>query len=577
MSGRGRRAVLPPAGHRVEPPLAPDGLVVTVVNKAGYDKEFNFAGLPAAEPMQRSLARVFAAQSRHWTSHQSAVGYWRALEAFARFLAELDHPPRDLDELTPAMLKRWRQRHVHTNTGRISMSLVRPLLSRDPRLGAGPVAEELARRIPEPSSSKQSYGEKERQRVLLAARREFRAAWMRIRENTDVLESWRAGQLIAGTQDWRLGQLLDHVARNGDVPRITRRVGGPRVAHPGLLGGGSPERTWGRLFLMRSELTALAVLLTDRFGWNLSVYNRMPAPTAMPSAAEPTTVTYQVTVEKRRGGAGRWFSTENITDAGADSDGRLITQALQATTHGRALAATLAPGVDLLMTARTRQVGRRREDWDAPQPVGPLVFGVPGDDVKRWVRRHKLNGSPFQRIRRTTVTREGRPLQHSPGTHESVYLLPDQQVQRASQRVFAEGAREALGQARSVVFAGSLADAADPAHRETATADCSDESRSPWPSADGNCAADFLLCLACRNAHVHPGHHPRLAHLHQQVLSLRSVLPEAVWQEQWSEHLPRLEDLRSKIGPVAWSAALSRVDTTDRAVVNMLVKGELAP
>lgn len=79
------------------------------------------------------------------------------------------------------------------------------------------------------------------------------------------------------------------------------------------------------------ELTALAVLLTDEFGWNLSVYDRMSAPVATPSARETVTVTYQVQVEKRRRGGGRWFSTENITDSGADSPGRLITWALEAT------------------------------------------------------------------------------------------------------------------------------------------------------------------------------------------------------------------------------------------------------
>ncbi|MFD0328235.1 hypothetical protein ACFQZC_08440 [Streptacidiphilus monticola] len=47
-------------------------------------------------------------------------------------------------------------------------------------------------------------------------------------------------------------------------------------------------------------------------------------------------------MEKRRRGANRWFSTEYITDSGADSPGRLITQALEATRHARVLAGQLA-------------------------------------------------------------------------------------------------------------------------------------------------------------------------------------------------------------------------------------------
>lgn len=61
MSRRGHRAALPPAGHRTEPPLGPDGLVVTAINKAGLTREFDFAELPVPEPLQRSLARLFAA------------------------------------------------------------------------------------------------------------------------------------------------------------------------------------------------------------------------------------------------------------------------------------------------------------------------------------------------------------------------------------------------------------------------------------------------------------------------------------------------------------------------------------
>ncbi|WP_329143146.1 hypothetical protein OIU91_05115 [Streptomyces sp. NBC_01456] len=242
------------------------------------------------------------------------------------------------------------------------------------------------------------------------------------------------------------------------------------------------------------------MLLTDRFGWNLSVYDRMPAPTTAPSAGEMVSVTYQVQVEKRRSGGGRWFSTENITDSGASSPGRLITHALEATAHGRALASRLTPGTDLLMTARSYLLKQEHLDLDRPAPVGPLSFGVSESTVQWWARGHGLAGSPFQRARRTTVTEEGRPLQHSQGTHESVYVLPDQRVQRASREVFEAGALEALEQAQAAVFGGQITDSPDREHQETATADCEDEESSPWPAPGGDCGADFLLCLACPNS-----------------------------------------------------------------------------
>ncbi|MFH8342469.1 hypothetical protein [Streptomyces sp. AM6-12] len=549
--------------------------MVTVTNKAGFKKEYDFAELPVPGPMQRSLARVFAHRSRGWTSHGTARSNWIKLGYFADFLSALGSPPDDLDSLTAAIMQSWRDGLINTNSGKGTLRSVRNLLQGDPRLAAGPVAEELARRIPAPTPTKQSYEQGERDRVVQAAQRQFRSAWLRIGENTRLLNAWRAGDLPEGAREWRLGKVLDHLARTGDVPRTLHPGGHASVTNRGLLGGKGVD-AWGRLFLSRGELTSLAVLLTDRFGWNLSVYDRIPAPTTAPSVGETVSVTYQVQVEKRRRGGGRWFSTENITDSGADSSGRLITQALEATAHGRALANSLVPGRDLLMVARSYNLEQEHLDLDRPAPVGPLSFGVSESMIQYWARGHGLSGSPFQRARRTTVTNEGRPLQHSQGTHESVYVLPDQRIQRASRDVFEAGALEAFEQAKAAVFGGQIADNPDQQHQETATADCEDETSSPWPASGGGCGADFLLCLACPNAHVHPGHHPRLAHLHEQILSLRSVLDDRTFHERWRDHQLRLEDLRYRVGPAAWKAALAHVNDTDRTIVQFLVKEDLA-
>jgi hypothetical protein len=550
---------------------------VTVINKGGHARVFDFGDLTVPVPMQRSLASAFAAQSRTWTGHASANSYWNSVQAFGRFLGEQGHPVQDLDELTSATLRLWRNNQKKTAGGQHSMMQVRTLLKRDRRLADGPAAEELARRVPARRSGKQSYEGPERERMVLAAERQFRAALLRIRENNALLKRWRAGEFTEQSREGRIGAILEHVANSGDVPRRVHASGQSSVTNTALLGGAGALVTWGRLFLTRQELTALAVLLTDRFAWNLSMYDRVPVPVRTPSAGETTTVTYQVEVEKRRAGGGRWFSTENITDSGADSPGRLITKALEATAHGRALAARLAPGTDLLMVARSQQPGMVHRDLDRPPRVGPLAFGVSPDDGRRWGRSHGLGGSPFQRSHRTAVTREGRPLQHSRGTHESIYVLPDKNVQKAARNVIAAGAEEALQQARDTTFKGQLANAADPGHQETATADCADEETSPWPAAGGGCEADFLLCLACPNSRVHSGHHPRLAHLHQQLTALSSAWPEDMWGERWEDHLQRLEDLRDKVGPLAWDAAAVRVTDTDRTIVDLLLKGQLAP
>lgn len=170
MSGRGHRAVLPPGDFAANPPLGASGLVVTVVNKAGLAKVFDFAGLAVPGPMQRSLAAASAAQSRRRSGHATADLYWRRLRLFARFLSEQADAPADLDGLTAAVLKRWRARHVGTSDGRHALAVIRALLQQDPRLRVGPVADELARRGPSRQPSRQSYDAAERERVMLAAR-----------------------------------------------------------------------------------------------------------------------------------------------------------------------------------------------------------------------------------------------------------------------------------------------------------------------------------------------------------------------------------------------------------------------
>ncbi|WP_143022821.1 hypothetical protein [Lentzea jiangxiensis] len=50
-----------------------------------------------------------------------------------------------------------------------------------------------------------------------------------------------------------------------------------------------------------------------------------------------------------------------------------------------------------------------------------------------------------------------------------------------------------------------------------------------------------------------------------------------VWDRRWRDHLLRLADFRDQVGPVPWNSALTKVDDTDRVVVDLLMKGDLAP
>ncbi|WP_327353141.1 hypothetical protein [Streptomyces sp. NBC_01304] len=581
MSPRGRRASLPPADHVRPEPLSSNGLVVHHYNREQRVKEYDFTTLPVAEPMQRSLAMLFAAQCtpHRWRSHGSSKMYWRQLTLFSSFLAKQDQPPGDLDELTGALVNRWWQSLSKTAGGCNTFDYTARLLRGDDRLQSGPVADALARRVPRPKSQTQSYAEAEFDQIRTAARRMFRAALLRIDENARHLDRWHRGDFPRTSQDWMVGEALEHIARTADVPRYVR--GGDKKREPlayyrRILGGGRAENTWQRLFLSRMEATALGILLLAEYGWNLSTIDRANVPQALPDQGEDGHPTYRIPVEKRRRGAGNYFETRNVTDDGADSRGRLVTQALQATRFARAAVEKLAPGTDLLVVWRSNRPDRDRENRDRHPSIDVFSFGLSHDDAQEWAQQLGFTGSPFQRGRRTVVAVDRRePTQHNQDTHDRSYALVDKRVQADAIEVIASGAEDAAARARTAVLLAQLTDAPDPEHTETATADCSDFDHGPYPAPDGGCGASFLMCLGCENASVHPGHHPRLTHLHHALGNLRSVLPTRTWAKDWGDAHAQLDDLKVKLGDGTWEQGLARVTDADRDLIDLLLNGSL--
>jgi hypothetical protein len=580
VSGRGRRAALPAGGHVRPEYLVADGhggLVVRHHNREGRVREYDFTQLPVPAPMRASLAALFAARCTpdRWSAHDSSVGSWLQLRRFARFLACQERSPRDLDELTPAMVRRWRAWLPTGAGGYYAFGLVSSLLLDDARLQAGPVADELARRSRKPRSRTQSYGEAELDRVTAAARRRFRAALQRINDNALRLRQWQDGALAEGSGEWTAGEGLDILARTGDLPRNARKDGQPAnvvARYRNTLG----PVAWQRLFLTREETVALGVLLLAEFGWNLSVISSLEVPMASPDQGEDGHPTYRIPLVKPRRGPGRHHETRNLTDHGAGSPGRLITQALEATRFARAIVAGLAPGTARLIIWRAENLGGRRPDQDAHRAAGPFRFGITAKAAADWAKAEGLEGSPFRRGRRTVIALDRRePGQHSQDTHDRHYVLPDERIRAGAVEVIAAGAEDAAGRARRAVLAAGLRDQPDPGDAETATAACSGVRDSPWPAPGGGCGASFLMCLACPNARVHPGHHPRLAHLHEALASLRSVLPPAAWAADWRDAHDRLEDLKERIGDRPWAQAVAQVTDADRELISHLLTGNL--
>ncbi|MEU9254460.1 hypothetical protein AB0D66_21720 [Streptomyces sp. NPDC048270] len=582
MTGRGRRAPLPPATHARPEPLVDDGLMVRHINRNGRSAAYDFSTLTVAEPMQRTLAKLFAARCKPqlWGAHTTSKQHWKKIKKFTEFLSGLDHPPRDLDELTGAVVKRWRTSQPKTVTGYKNITMVVKLLKHDPRLQSGRAADELVRRMAQPKSRVQSYPEAEFDAIKTAARRMFRSALLRIEENAAHLERWRAGEVPAASQDWKIGEALDLLARTGDLTYYTDKNDKLTLIKPfrEALGGTKAAVTWQRLFLSRLEATALGVLLLAEYGWNLSVIDQAEVPRATPDPGEDGHPTYRIPLEKFRRGAGHHYETRNVTDDGAASKGRLITQALQATRFARAIVEDLAPDTNRLMVWRTgHQSERTPSHGDRLPPVGPFRFGVHAASAREWAVSQGLGGSPFQRGRRTVNALDRRePGQNSQETHDRNYVLPDKQVQERSVEIIAVGAEDAADRARKAVLIAQVRVQADPLDRQTATADCGDWDNAAYPLPGGGCGVpSFLGCLGCENAKVHPGHHSRLAHLHQALGNLWSVLPPELWESDWGEGHDRLEDLKTKLGQGLWSQALDRISHADRGIVDALITGDL--
>ena len=582
MNSRGREAALPPHDHIRPRLLASDGLLVHHSNKRGQVKDYDFATLPAAQPLQQSLAALFASRCvpETWATHTTSQTYWRLLVRFTRFLAEQPETLSDLDDLTAAIVRRWCN-SMPLNDKR-PFTEVALLLHDDPRLQTGPVADELVRRIRRPKSATQSYSRDELHHIKVAARRTFRTALTRIERNADHLQRWQQGVFADNTPDWLIGQALSVLADTGSMPEYRMRdprtkdgVGLLAKKYRGPLGGTTAEATWQRLFLSRMEATALAVLLMIEYGWNLSVIDGLNVPKASPDPGHDGRPTYRVVLEKPRRGAGRHHESRNLTDDGAASAGRLITHALRVTRFARAFVEQRAPGTDRLIVWRTGNRGWQNVHGDRHQPVGPFRFGVSSFDAATWAQSEGFTGSPFLRGRRTVIALNRRePTQHSEETYERRYTLVDNRVQQEAVEVIAGGAEDALGRANNAVLVADLRDTPDPGDVQTATADCADPSSSPFSdSPETGCTASFLMCLACPNAHVHPGHHSRLAHLHEALTNLRSVLPSAVWRRDWAEHHARLHDLKTRLGQPTWTRVLSQVTDTDRGLIDNLLQG----
>lgn len=573
--GRGVSAALPTGDYQRPAALDEAGVIVVHVNEKGNQRAlYDFGRLPGTAEMRRSLAALFARQAAPtgpWRSIETSREMWTLLGTFTRWLAQVDSPPQDIDQISPAIWSQWRVSRPATPMGERQVGKVGSLLRLDPRL---PVAthELTLKRVVKSVSKETAYSAEQFDLIKQAAARSFRLAWQRITDNRRHLAAWRSDEHAEGTRPWLLGRALDQLARTGDVPI---RLHGPNRDRAVLdhyrtvLGGASSECTWQRLYLNSVEAVSLATLLVITYGWNATPVAELTVPAVLPASDPAGPVTYHVELEKRRRRAPHRYETRNLTDWGPNSPGRLITRAVEATAPARDILHALGTATDRLLI------------WHVYRPL--LVedraelfrFGFDNTHVKQW---KQATGTPelnLRRLRRTvTVLHQRIPAQHSQDVHDSVYVLRDPATRDQAAPVIAEGIDEAITHAQAVVAARVSRDDRDGrAEADTATASCHDYTHSPFSPHGSPCRASFLLCLACPNAVITPRHLPRLAYLHQALDGLRAVLTAAIWDHDWRDHHARLEHLKdSAFTPAEWTDALGAVSADERAIIDALLR-----
>jgi hypothetical protein len=253
-----------------------------------------------------------------------------------------------------------------------------------------------------------AYSSDEFERITRAATLNFRTAWQRISDNRRHLAAWRAGEFSAGTDAWKLGELLDHLAHHGDVPFRVKLNGqrhvSCRVAR--VMGGVSTEFTWGRLYLSNVEIVSLAVLLVAKHGRNSTSVVELSVPEIVETAEEDQQVIYRIELEKRRRKPPHRYETRNLTDWGPNSPGRLITRAIEATAAGRGLLAAGGESTDRLLVSR-----------------------------------------------KSTMCAGEVALRHSRDTHDQIYVLRDPATDEDAAPIIADGVAEAISHAQQVVQA----------------------------------------------------------------------------------------------------------------------------
>ncbi|WBM80175.1 hypothetical protein KIV56_00880 [Cryobacterium breve] len=566
------RATLPETPHIRPLVISENGLVVTHTSENdAKSRVYDFSALADSSALALDLAAIMARKVRptgQWRSLLTSKQGWESMKSFATFLADQELAQGGLSDVTSTMWRAWCLSLPDNTGGRRYARVLRSVL-----IDCAEIADSLRDLLSERSikdvAVEQSYSDFDLNARSRAAREIFRAAEQRIEMNAKILNMHRSGHKWTNQNDKLLADALESIGRSGDVPVIfdSKNVRNVQYRYVRALGGEDCDHTWKRLFLDVGEAAALAFLIAECSGWNMTTISELNVPERVSTASDR--VIHRVTLVKRRRSRPDVYETRNIESPDAKSLGRLLSRAAAATTPAREFLDSLGVHSDRLIISRVNRVL-------TPSDRASVVrFGISRTNQRAFKDATGL-ALNFRRIRKAVNTRSIRgPNQNTQATHDRVYVSPDRDAQKLWAGVIAAGVNAAITDAEHAVLA-TITKRNEERGRDTVTAACTDDTHSPFEEAGVACRASFLLCLACPNAIIMPKHRGRIAYLHQALRELRNVLDSATWQTQWLQHFNRLEHVRTQFCTDAeWKDALASVSALDAAVVNHLLRGRL--
>ena len=452
-----------------------------------------------------------------------------------------------------------------------------------------------------------AYKRDEMARIVMAARRVFRAAETRIGANVEALDRYRAGMEPADCvrvrfrdREWSHGEVLDHLSRTGRMPDsfkgVSRERTGPLREALGIGEEGLSYRV--SLFPSVHEVYAAMILLVFAKGLNLSVMarlkvsdiGRLPGP-------KPGRWIYQVDVDKPRRGSDRYSS---ITFSGPAA--RVLQRTVAMGKPARDTLTELGFAEDPLFVACQLKSRSRHEsglfvtDWMDVQSAATAwhdrveVCGADGEPLRVSLQRMRLS---VQVIR-------GEAMGNSVDVSVKVYRGPDPQTHEQARPVVVQGLNDAVTDAKRrvatrvseseteaartdpVALAARLGVTAEDVtallegRLDTATAACLDIMHSPHEIDEGGpCTATFLACVECPNAVATPDHIPRIVATYEALVVATRSSPAAVRERHYAHRVAAFDDLLRQVPEPEVRRARAAVTPADIEAVTQLLNRSL--